>query len=97
MNTILAILSAVVNSLWQALAVAVLVWLALRFMPRINAATRYAIWWAALGVVLILPVAPRLISTMRPHPTQARLQAWSGSSIRTKGKYLSPLRFFARI
>jgi uncharacterized protein (TIGR03435 family) len=68
MSTILVILSAVVNSLWQALVVAVLVWLALRFMPRINAATRYAIWWAALGVVLILPVAPRLISMMRPHP-----------------------------
>jgi uncharacterized protein (TIGR03435 family) len=67
MSIILAILSAVVNSLWQALAVAVLVWLALRFMPRINAATRYAIWWATLGVVLILPVAPRLILLARSH------------------------------
>ena len=71
MNTILAILSAVVNSLWQALAVAALVWLALKFIPRINAATRYAIWWATLGVVLILPVAPRLILMMRTHPTPA--------------------------
>jgi beta-lactamase regulating signal transducer with metallopeptidase domain len=68
MNTLLAVLSAVVNSLWQALAVAVLVWLVMRFAPRINAATRYAIWWATLGVVLILPVAPRLILMMRPHP-----------------------------
>jgi uncharacterized protein (TIGR03435 family) len=75
MNTILLILSAVVNSLWQALAVAVLVWLALRFMPRINAATRYAIWWATLGVVLILPVAPRLILMMRPHPQSAAVTA----------------------
>jgi hypothetical protein len=44
MSTILAVLSAVVNSLWQALAVTVLVWLALRFLPRMNAATRHAIW-----------------------------------------------------
>jgi uncharacterized protein (TIGR03435 family) len=75
MNTLLAVLTAVVNSLWQALAVAVLVWLALRFAPRINAATRYAIWWATLGVVLILPVAPRLIQTLRSHPKPAAVTA----------------------
>jgi uncharacterized protein (TIGR03435 family) len=68
MNAILVVLTAVVNSLWQALAVAILVWLALRFLPKINAATRYAIWWAALGVGLVLPVAPRLIQAMRPLP-----------------------------
>jgi beta-lactamase regulating signal transducer with metallopeptidase domain len=75
MNTLLAILGALVNSLWQALAVALLVWLTLRFTPRINAATRYAIWWATLVVVLILPVAPRLIprliSMTRTHPKTA--------------------------
>jgi uncharacterized protein (TIGR03435 family) len=75
MSAILAILSAVVNSLWQAVAVAALVWLALRFVPRINAATRYAIWWGTLGVVLILPVAPRLIPMMRPHPQPAAVTA----------------------
>lgn len=75
MNTILAILSAVVNSLWQALAVAVLVWLALKFAPRINAATRHAIWWATLGVVMVLPVAPRLIQAMRAHPQSAVVAA----------------------
>jgi uncharacterized protein (TIGR03435 family) len=68
MTPLLSILTAVVNSLWQALAVTVLVWLVLRFARRINAATRYAIWWATLGVVLILPVAPRLISVIRTHP-----------------------------
>ena len=39
------------NSLWEAALLAALVWLALRFAPRMNAATRFAIWWAALGVV----------------------------------------------
>ena len=34
MNTILAVLDAVVNSLWQALAVTALVCLALKFLPR---------------------------------------------------------------
>lgn len=71
MNTVLAILNAVVNSLWQALAVTALVWLALKFAAKINAATRHAIWWATLGVVLVLPVAPRLIQMMRPHPQPA--------------------------
>jgi len=72
MNAILAVLSAVVNSLWQALAVAALVWLVLRFVPRStlsnNAATRHAIWWATLGVVLVLPAAPQLIRMMQSNP-----------------------------
>ena len=72
MNTILAVLDAVVNSLWQALAVTALVCLALKFLPRgrvsNNAATRHAIWWATLAVVLVLPASPRLIQMMRPHP-----------------------------
>jgi uncharacterized protein (TIGR03435 family) len=71
MNTVLAILNAVVNSLWQALAVTALVWLALKFSARMNAATRHAIWWATLGVVLVLPVAPQLIQMIQRHPQPA--------------------------
>ncbi len=52
------VLLAVLNSLWQAAAVAALVWVALRLLKKTNAATRYAIWWAVLGVALALPVAP---------------------------------------
>lgn len=51
------VLEAVLNSLWQAAAVAAAVWLLLRLTPRINAATRYAVWWAVLAVVVLLPVA----------------------------------------
>jgi len=52
--------------------VTALVWLALKLTPRgtvsNNAATRHAIWWATLAVVLVLPAAPRVIRAMRPHP-----------------------------
>jgi len=54
-----AILEAVLNSLWQAAGVALAAWLVLRLMPRINAATRYAVWWAVLALVVVLPVVKR--------------------------------------
>ena len=65
MNVLMGILPAFLNSLWQAVVLAALVWQTLRLLPRINAATRFAIWWAALGVVVILPAAPRMIETVR--------------------------------
>ncbi len=49
------ILSAVLNSVAPALAAALIIWLALRFMPRVNAATRHAVWWAALATVVVMP------------------------------------------
>jgi uncharacterized protein (TIGR03435 family) len=49
---------AVLNSLWQAVVVAAVAWATLRLTRKINAATRYAIWWAVLAVVLALPFAP---------------------------------------
>jgi uncharacterized protein (TIGR03435 family) len=61
----MAMMAAVLNTLWQAALLAALVWMALRLAPRINAATRYAIWWAALGVVLILPAAPASIGSVQ--------------------------------
>jgi uncharacterized protein (TIGR03435 family) len=66
MRIVSEILLAVLNSLWQAALVAGVVWLALRLLRRggfqqINAATRYAIWWAVLGVTLALPAAPRAV------------------------------------
>jgi bla regulator protein blaR1 len=65
MNALMAIPIAVMNTLWQAALLAAIVWLALRVAPRMNAATRFALWWAALGVVAILPAAPRLIAFAR--------------------------------
>ncbi len=55
--------AALLNSLWQSAAMALLVWAALRFLPRlnvkINAATRCAVWWAVLAAVVLLPIAPQ--------------------------------------
>jgi beta-lactamase regulating signal transducer with metallopeptidase domain len=69
---------AVLNSLWQSAAMALLVWAALRFLPqvniRINAATRCAVWWAVLAAVVILPMAPqraRVADTPPPVSSQA--------------------------
>jgi hypothetical protein len=35
-------------------------------------------------------------SRILPQPVHDKLQAWSGSSIRTRGKYLSPEIFFRK-
>ena len=45
----------------QGLAVALLARAAMRMLPRLSAATRYAIWWAAVLLVLLLPVMLSLI------------------------------------
>ena len=49
-------LMAVINTLWQALAVAAVMWFILRLMPRVNAATRHAVWWAVLALVVLMPL-----------------------------------------
>ncbi len=64
-----ALLSGVLNSLWQAALVAAIAWLAMRFAPRMNAATKHALWWAVLFTVLALPLAP-LISATLHRPSQ---------------------------
>src|SRR5215472_5899737 len=61
-------LSAVLNTLWQALAVAAVMWLVLRLMPRVNAATRHAVWWAVLALVVLMPLAT-LLPRRAPVPT----------------------------
>ncbi|HME81652.1 MAG TPA: M56 family metallopeptidase [Candidatus Eremiobacteraceae bacterium] len=47
---------AILNGLWEALAVALLAWLVLRLAPRANASLRYGLWCVALAAVVILPV-----------------------------------------
>jgi beta-lactamase regulating signal transducer with metallopeptidase domain len=61
-------LIAVLNTLWLAFGVAGVVWLSLRLMPRVNAATRHAVWWAVLALVVILPLAALLLRSARPAP-----------------------------
>ncbi len=63
MNILGTTFAALLNSLWQSAAIALLVWALLRFLPRlkvkINAATRCAVWWAVLAAVVLLPIAPQ--------------------------------------
>jgi beta-lactamase regulating signal transducer with metallopeptidase domain len=49
------VLESILNGLLQGLALAGTVWLLLRLAPRTNAATRYAVWLAALAAVVCLP------------------------------------------
>ena len=47
----------IVTWLWQGLIIAWMVAAAMRALPRLNAATRHAVWWFALAAVLAIPVA----------------------------------------
>ena len=49
-------MGAILNSLWEGFALAVVAWLALRTVPRANASVRYALWCIALIGVLALPL-----------------------------------------
>jgi beta-lactamase regulating signal transducer with metallopeptidase domain len=68
-----AVLSAEMNLLWQGAALAGLAWLVLRYVVRTNAATRHAIWWAVLAVVLVLPALPWLLT--RQNAGESRVAA----------------------
>lgn len=57
-----AAIAAVLNSLWQAVALAAAAWVAMRSMPRMNAATRHVLWWAVLSVILVLPMSPVILA-----------------------------------
>src|SRR5215475_443400 len=63
-------LAAVLNTLWLALAVAAVIWLVLRLMPRVNAATRHVVWWAVLALVVLMP----LRRPAAPGPSPARME-----------------------
>src|SRR5437868_12251353 len=76
-NILGTVFASLLNSLWQSAAIALLVWAALRFLPRmgikINAATRCAAWWAVLAAILILPLTPqrgKMFSTPSPPVTR---------------------------
>jgi beta-lactamase regulating signal transducer with metallopeptidase domain len=66
------ILAALINGGIAGAAVTFAVWLALWAAPRraLNAATRYAVWWTALLIVVALPAfyVPRRAETVSPAP-----------------------------
>ena len=76
-NILGTVFSSLLNSLWQSAAIALLVWAALRFLPRvnlkINAATRCAAWWAVLAAILILPMTPKLRKAFSAPPPSSEV------------------------
>lgn len=45
-----------INSIWQGLVLVAAVWLLMRCIPRLNASTRYGVWWAVMVTVAALPL-----------------------------------------
>lgn len=66
-----AVILAILNTFWQAAAITAAVWLALRLTRGTNAATRHALWWAVLAVMVLLPAIPSR-RTELPAPAAAR-------------------------
>ena len=64
-QTAVVALAALLNTLWYAAAVVGLTWLAFRYLRRVNAATRYWIWTAQLGFLVLLPFLPGLVSQLK--------------------------------
>ncbi len=52
----LAITAAFFDSLWEGALIAGAAWLGLRCLPKLGAATRYAIWLCALAAIVLTPV-----------------------------------------
>ncbi len=52
---------ALLNSLWQGLLIAALVWVLLRALGRVSATTRHALWLVSLLTIGLLPLAGLLI------------------------------------
>jgi hypothetical protein len=85
-------LTAVLNTLWLALSVTAVIWLALRLMPRVNAATRHAVWWAVLALVVAMPLAIVLPRPAPPVPSPARTE----TQVQTGGQS-SSARYLLRL
>lgn len=72
------ILAALVNGAILGAPLTAAVWLVLRLTPRrvLNAATRYALWWATLAVVVVLPA----VYLPRPSAPTGQAIAFGGRS-----------------
>ncbi|HVA27864.1 MAG TPA: hypothetical protein VNF68_06770, partial [Candidatus Baltobacteraceae bacterium] len=56
MQPALAISGALFDSLWEGALIVGAVWLGLRAIPKLGAATRYAIWLCTLAALVLIPV-----------------------------------------
>ncbi len=76
-----AIFTALINGGVLSIFLAAILWLLLRIVPRrsMNAATRYAIWWATLAIVIALPFLSyrHPIAPIAPAPVVMESYAYS--------------------
>lgn len=66
--------------LWQGTAIAAALAIALRCAPRVNASTRYGLWWLALAAILALPALEVWTSPMNPWALPATSGAGLGNA-----------------
>jgi beta-lactamase regulating signal transducer with metallopeptidase domain/HEAT repeat protein len=65
------LLEALLNTLWQGTLIAVLVWLLLRFVKRVSATTRHAVWLVTLLTIGALPILAVVAKRNYPAPGPA--------------------------
>jgi beta-lactamase regulating signal transducer with metallopeptidase domain len=65
------LLEALLNTLWQGMLIAVLVWLLLRLVNRASATTRHAVWLVTLLTIGALPLLALVANRNDPAPGQA--------------------------
>jgi TonB family protein len=64
----LAIAAAFFDSLWEGAVIVGFVWLGLRCLPKLGAATRYAIWFCALMGLVLIPALTVRLADRPPDP-----------------------------
>jgi TonB family protein len=69
-QAVLAIASAALTGLWQGVLIAGAVWLVLRSLRGLGAATRHAIWLCALVALLVVPVVTVVLTARQPAPSR---------------------------
>ncbi|SNS45897.1 Signal transducer regulating beta-lactamase production, contains metallopeptidase domain [Granulicella rosea] len=85
--------NAFVASTWQTALLTVALGLALRLTPRASAATRYALWTAALAIFALLPFLPATQhATASAHSPALHLAPWWSTAIASLWIALSALR-----
>ena len=76
----LALTTALFASLWEGPLVAGIVWLGLRCLPRLGAATRHAIWLFGLAALVAMPVLTVSVAGSAARPEATTVAAVHGAS-----------------
>ncbi|GAC1388262.1 MAG: hypothetical protein NVSMB31_01950 [Vulcanimicrobiaceae bacterium] len=75
LDVALAINATLFNSIWEGILIVMTVWLVMRCLPSIGAASRYAIWMCTLVALIAIPVVTALKPAATPILVAARSAA----------------------